>query len=329
MNRKNMLKNIIYITGNDTYGVEKELSRFVKVFEEKYSGINIDRYRLEDKSMISHIRDNLFTVGLFSEKRLFIFSWWWEWKGKKWWFEEILTTLGENLPEDHFCIFHSVDKKEVVLIQWLEKYADVRSINTLWSKEAWEKRFPDLEEKVIEKVISLYKESEWEKEDADKNVFIGHMIAHSLEVSTLYEWEKEYALEDIAQSIGASWKIFSLIDAIMQTEQEKALSLFKKIVGHTSWTEVLSSLIWLLRNNLYILYVREKRKDIKSIPSMWRIHPFVQKKAMSSKISFEKLSSIYNKLININIRYKSGKGMKDSELWRILEIELVLFELKK
>jgi DNA polymerase III delta subunit len=69
-----MLRNIIYITGNDSYGVEKELSRFIKVFQDKYTDVNIDRYRIDDKNMLPVIRDTLFTVGLFSEKRLFIFS---------------------------------------------------------------------------------------------------------------------------------------------------------------------------------------------------------------------------------------------------------------
>lgn len=276
--------------------------------------------------MLPVIRDTLFTVGLFSEKRLFIFSGWWEWKTKKSWIEELFASKGKNLPEDHFCIFHSIDKKESWLITWLRNSADVRSIDTVWSKETWAKRFPDLEPKVIEKILSLYRESDWEKEDTEKNPFIGHMIGYSLDISALSGW---YALEDTPLNIGASWKIFALIDAIMQNEQEKALNLFRKVSGNISWTEILLSLIWLIRNNLYILYVREKGKDIKSIPSMWKIHPFVQKKAMNSKISFASLSSIYNKLVNINIRYKSGKGMKDTELWRILEIELALFELKK
>ena len=43
------LKNIIHITGNDSYGVELELERWLGAFRGKFGDINIDRYDLGDK----------------------------------------------------------------------------------------------------------------------------------------------------------------------------------------------------------------------------------------------------------------------------------------
>ncbi len=43
-----MKKNIIYITGNDSYGVEMEIQRWLGVFQSKFGNINIDRYDLSD-----------------------------------------------------------------------------------------------------------------------------------------------------------------------------------------------------------------------------------------------------------------------------------------
>jgi hypothetical protein len=43
-----MKKNIIYISGNDSYGVELEIKRWLGVFQSKFGNINIDRYDLSD-----------------------------------------------------------------------------------------------------------------------------------------------------------------------------------------------------------------------------------------------------------------------------------------
>ena len=48
-----MKKNIIHITGNDSYGVELELSRWTNAFIGKYGNINIDRFDLSDASSLS------------------------------------------------------------------------------------------------------------------------------------------------------------------------------------------------------------------------------------------------------------------------------------
>jgi hypothetical protein len=69
-----MYKNIIHITGNDSYGISLEVSRWVRAFEGKYGSVNIDRYRLEDRGIFPSLRDQLLTTGLFAEKRIFVFS---------------------------------------------------------------------------------------------------------------------------------------------------------------------------------------------------------------------------------------------------------------
>ena len=41
-------KNIIYITGRDSYGVESETRRFVDAFRLRQDENNIDTYRIEE-----------------------------------------------------------------------------------------------------------------------------------------------------------------------------------------------------------------------------------------------------------------------------------------
>lgn len=66
------MKNIIHITGNDSYGIELELRRWIGAFQSKYGNINIDRYDLGEITPRDSIKDILVSYGLFAEKRLFI-----------------------------------------------------------------------------------------------------------------------------------------------------------------------------------------------------------------------------------------------------------------
>jgi DNA polymerase III delta subunit len=66
-------KNIILITGKDTTSIEEEISRFEKVFRDKHSPDNIHRHNLGGTPDWRSIEQETQAMGLFVEKRLFIF----------------------------------------------------------------------------------------------------------------------------------------------------------------------------------------------------------------------------------------------------------------
>ena len=155
-----MFKNIIYIKGNDTYGIEQEVKRWLLAFSSKYGDVNIDKFRLEEIKNTQDIYDQLFTTGLFVEKRLFLFSGGATKKSKTGGIEEILEKYASEIPQDHFCLFHTLSEAEEKLSFWLEKNADTRKVNTLWDQEAWQKRFRELDGKTISKVLATYEYAE-------------------------------------------------------------------------------------------------------------------------------------------------------------------------
>ena len=69
-----MKKNIVLISGRDTYGVEQEVKKWITLFRERQSDINIDRISLETLRDGGQIRQNMLSGGLFAEKRLFVIS---------------------------------------------------------------------------------------------------------------------------------------------------------------------------------------------------------------------------------------------------------------
>lgn len=67
-------KNIILLSGIDTYGVSLELLRWKKRFRESQDGLNIDTFRIEEVKNWSEVENEIISVGLFADKRLFCFS---------------------------------------------------------------------------------------------------------------------------------------------------------------------------------------------------------------------------------------------------------------
>lgn len=67
-------KNIISITGVDTYGVRKEKEQWKKIFREKYGSENIEEVRIEEVKDWSRIEQDMQSMGLFATRRLWCFS---------------------------------------------------------------------------------------------------------------------------------------------------------------------------------------------------------------------------------------------------------------
>jgi hypothetical protein len=338
-----MYKNIIYITGNNSYAISAEVTRWRRVFEQKYGKENIDRFPLDDRTRFPLIRDNLLSGGLFIAKRLFIFSWGIE-KKSKWWLggiETILEAIKDDIPLDHFLLFHHISIKEEWLIGgyneyskqstlgWLQNHAEVRKLDTLWDAEYWAWIFPLLEKSRIQGVLREYKEWDATRAIQEKNLNLGHLIAHSFEMmSILVEWGNQNIDTGLTFSEWG-YNIFQLTDTILEERYDETLRIFQTMTEHTKTTEILPSLVGNLRNSLYIKYLISCGKGIKEIERLLPIHPFVLKKNLQSMISWKKIWDFYRKLISIDRAYKSGKWLQDSELWRIFSINLAILELKK
>lgn len=67
-------KNIIYIQGRDSYGVDLEKEKLIKAFKERQNAHNIDIIRIEEVKDWRTVEQDVFSMGLFAEKRLFCFS---------------------------------------------------------------------------------------------------------------------------------------------------------------------------------------------------------------------------------------------------------------
>lgn len=326
-----MKKNIIYITGNDSYGVEMEIQRWLGVFQSKFGNINVDRYDLSDTVNLKWIGDMILMSGLFVEKRLFIFRGGRDRKSKALWLENILQEKLSSIPDEHFLLFHNISEKEEWLISWLLDNADVRKINTIWDTKTWATRI-HLDENILRTILNTYQKAEDGREKWDYNNLIGHNIANTMKVIFLLQesWKRLDNSDIIWLCHEYSWDtVYALIDAIMSINIHLSIEILHRITSTSKSEDVLKSLISLLRNNLYIKYLKHYGSTESEIVNILKIHPYKIKLCYSSKITYQSLKNIYEKFVSTSIAYKKGKWLKDSELWRILSIELALLGLQK
>ena len=72
--------NIIYLSGEDSYGIDIEKRRLKEAFLLKYGDTNIDVVRIEEVHDWRGLEQDMLTTGLFVEKRLFLISGGWQTK---------------------------------------------------------------------------------------------------------------------------------------------------------------------------------------------------------------------------------------------------------
>ena len=287
------------------------------------------------------IEQDMQSIGLFSTKRLWCFSGWFAkkkrdeeagTKKKKWeGIEANIIKLIEHLGEDHFVIFSNLlfESEKWILIPWLNLHADVRAFRNLWDAETWEKRFPELDEKVVQKVLRAYREAESEKEETSTT--LSDAIGGSFQKLTLIWSSRRITENDIEESLDQTYsgKIFDLSDAILAKNIGKIRTLFGHILETTTPYELLPVLIGSLRGALYVKYLQSRGSHEREIEKIIKIHPYVLGKSIRAPISYRELAQFSRKLIDANVAYKSGWWMRDSELWRIFAIELAIIGLQK
>lgn len=331
-------KNIISLSGRDRVGVRNELARFMNAFKERQTDANIEIIKIEEGTNFHNIEQMVLSVWLFAEKRLFILKGDFSEKTEKRWKEK----KTENRWESLIKILENIDNETFIIIifdwdiggwfeKWLKDNADVRTFDSLFSVQIWEKRHPSLSETIITKVLTIYEKMYSLYEEDKRPRTISTLIDESLEKLTLLSETIDINEDHISLSIliESSWRIFDLTDAILSGNVKKSLQLFHALEWESSMYQFLPSFIGLLRGSVYVRYMKFYWYSESEIIQSLKLHPFVVKKAFHSSIRWETLRDFYDKIVSINIAYRSGKWLHDPELWRIFWIERAIMSLKK
>jgi DNA polymerase III delta subunit len=204
-------KNIIVLTGKNQFRIHQESERFVQAFRERQDAQSIDRYRIEEIRNWNDILQETQTLGLFAEKRLFIFEGTLEklktrkTKNKK---EEdlkdaefFLRKICEEAPSETFIIFSGVSMTSGELLSsWLQENADIRMYDDLWTHTDWQKIFPSLDPSLIQALLIQYKTISASVENISHED-LSFQIAHSLMKLSLLRETKTLQTSDIQETL--------------------------------------------------------------------------------------------------------------------------------
>jgi len=104
--------------------------------------------------------------------------------------------------------------------------------------------------------------------------------------------------------------IFDLMDAIGQKQLTSALKLFRNLVesGESPW-QIFSMIVRQFRILILVNDLLGRGLNAKQISEKLKMHPYVIQKALpqSRNFTFKKLTEIYDKLLDLDIRLKTGK----------------------
>lgn len=338
---KTRYNNIMYICGNDSFSKEREKIGIIDLFKKKYGDESIEKYSLDYRENFKQYSDNIQSVWLFTNARLFVFSGGIMKKTKKTEktnnqsFDNYLEKIANTLSDSDFLLFYNISEWEAELKKWLEKYASIREKKLSFRDSDWEK-YTTLSTPILKKILSLYENAEKFRDRWQDNAFLWHSIFQSLKNLEILEKTTPITDEIIENfSHHFAWAtIFKFLDQLLLGNIIQAKKILEKIQSQINNTgdleKFISSLVSNLRKYIYILRLRDLKLSQKEIEQQLPdIKPFIIGNVYKSRINSQSLAKFYQKIILSTIAYRSGKWMKKTILWRFFEIDTALLELKK
>lgn len=311
---------IIYIYGADTFRSRQYLKEQVEKFKiardpQGYNVVFVDAAKAEPGKVLSEITSAPF----LAEKRMIVV-------------ENILSSndelLGEiktrvenkKIPESNVVIFWQGEKATTKGKQKKNVLAD--ELENILLKEKYAQEFPLLSEDKLLIWINQELKKINGKISRPAAMFLarnvnGDMWALSglLSQLSLYAGDREIELSDVQLFLGekADDNVFNLVEAIVSGNHKQAFKLLadQENLGEDKF-KIFGLVVWQFRLLLQMRSLFENEDGLTSdkAAAKLKIHPFVARKnwAVVKKHSLVKLKEIYNQLLEIDIKTKTGRG---------------------
>lgn len=299
------MKHIILFHGPNIWQMEDTLKAWVKAFEEKHNGdMNIECLE-GDRLNYSEIINKAAPLPFLSEKRLLIIK---NFMARA--HKDEQKTLSDNLAK---IPDHSI----VILVE--SKTPDKRtSLYKKLSKECRVEFFEELQDlSLTQWIISQTQKYGAQIKASTANyasAYIGNScqkLDNELQKLSLYKYGQEISPEDI-QTLSVPMletSIFQLTDLLGFKKYREAIAILEKIIqSGEELPMIFHMLVRQFRLIFLIKTLEQRRLSSKDIASQLKQHPFVVGTVLkqSNKYSFNDLESIYRKLLDIEIAFKTG-----------------------
>lgn len=309
--------NNYLLEANDHLVIQKEIERIIK--ETSYNDAYISTYDLEEVSLSNALED-LDTYSFLSDKKVIVIK-------------NILSSLVTESEKEHLLKYLDNYNPDYLLFITCDKLdAKTFSKSLKQSKNISYKKLEIDEKDFIKNKLKDYKISNSDilylidlcKNDLTK-------IDSECEKLMMYKYDsKKIEKEDITNLVvkklgDSSDLLFSLVNAIMQQDKKRALSIYQELKDYQVDT---NSIIGLMASQMKLIsqikVLKEDRLSNEEIQQELNVKSLYQIKKLSEYIytySLEDIHIFFNKLSDLDYKIKSGRiDSKDA-------IELLIIDL--
>ncbi len=311
---------IIYIHGDDTFRSRQYLKEQVEKFKiardpQGYNVIFLDASKVEPSRVLSEIM----SVPFLAEKRMVVIE------NILSGSDELLNELksrieGKKTPESNVVIFWQGEKVPTKGRQ--KKNVVAEELEQVLLKEKYVQDFSKLAEDKLLVWINQELKKTNSKISHPAALFLAHNVGDDmwalsglLEQLSLYAKSKEIGLSDVQLFLGekADDNAFNLVEAIVSGNHKLAFKLMsdQESLGEDKF-KIFGLIVWQFRLLLQMRSLFDSEDGLTSdkAAAKLKIHPFVARKnwTVIKKYPLATLKEIYNQLLEIDIKTKTGQG---------------------
>ncbi len=308
---------IIFLYGEDTYRSKQKLNEVVDGYKKTHgSGLNYEVMDLKKESY-SNFKNNCSSVSMFEEKKLFVLK---NVFNNKSFQEKFLENKKKWIESDNIIVFYSQEKgdKRKKFFKFLNKKGESQEFKPLkegklkaWIKKQFKEKEADISQEALEKLIDFVQNDLWRASN-EINKLINYKNGERIEKDDVTLLVKPKIKTDI----------FETIDAIANQNKKKALNLIHKhLEDGDSPLYLLSMINYQFRNLLMIKDLKERGVSYSKFKKKTGLHPYVVKKSSSQakKFQFEELKKIYNQILIVDRKIKTGRINPETGLDLLIE----------
>lgn len=307
---------IIFLYGEDTFRSRRQMKKMIEKFklERDPQGLNVTVLDCNQENS-NLILEQILATPFLAEKRMVILENLLSATKKNDLQEKILEYIeAKTLPEENIYIFWEGEgkpktnvSKDLLSRLTKEKYAQQFEIYkgaklSAWANQEITERGGKISRYALEYLVENTNGDTWE-------------INSIIDQLTAYSPDKEIELKDVELFLDEKIddNIFNLVDALIAGQTKKVYQMIQEQYRIGEDAQFILAMI--LRQikillELRDLYDREDTMSSEILAKELGLHPFVVKKSLPfiKKYNQEKLKDIYQKLLEVDIKTKTGLG---------------------
>ena len=298
---------IIFLYGQDDFRSRLKLKEIIDQYQNvRHSGLNLFYIDFKE-NQFNDFKEKTETVSIFAKKKLIILS-------------NLLTNQdlsrdvldyfkknGQKHKDDVFVFFEK-DKFSIdnPLLSFLNKTAKVQEFKPLagkllyaWAEKEVKRLKSEIDPVALKRLISSF------NNDLRR-------LSNEIKKLVVFKNRKKVEIQDVEllTELEIETNIFKTIDAIASLNREAALRLLSQhLKNGDSPIYLLTMINYQFRNILVVKSLLQQNISFPMILKASRLNSFVAKKcySLAGRFSFQRLKGIYSKILETDLKIKTGK----------------------